>query len=87
MILNLRHLIGSADVMICLSGKWVRCVPLPPRSRRRFNLRGAIAVLRGQAHAVSWPVPGELEAVLESDINPFAQLAWLATNPPLVEVE
>ncbi len=69
MTLRIRHLIGPKDVqaLMCngpVTGPWVRAVPIPLTGGLLARLSDAWAVLRGRAHAVAWPKPGELEEAL-----------------------
>lgn len=61
MIYTLRALIGSADCMTPVQGRWSRAIPLPYYGG---YLAAAWAVLRGRAVAVRYPVAGELEQAL-----------------------
>ena len=57
---TIHDMIGSDDVMVRRDGlPSVRAVPAPYPGGR---LIAALWVMRGKAHAVRWPHPGEFEA-------------------------
>lgn len=74
MIHSLHHMIGSPQcataVRVSLGNgivreAWVRSVPLPFFGGLFDRLRDAWAVIRGDAYAVRWPEPGDLEVALK----------------------
>jgi hypothetical protein len=65
MIHRLRNMIGGPDVGCGMpDGRYVRAVPCPFYGGLFDRLRDARAVVMGNAYAVRWPEPGELEAAL-----------------------
>jgi hypothetical protein len=75
MIHSLHHMIGSPN---CSTGPirvdlgngdvreaWVRAVPLPFFGGLFDRIRDAWAVIKGEAYAVRWPEPGDLEVALK----------------------
>ena len=63
-IFSLTDMIGSPDVIGSSDGKkWFQSVPEPYHHGIGGRIVGAIAVLRGQAYPVRWPVLGEYEAI------------------------
>ena len=69
MIYRIRNLIGPERIHAWMplgdsTGVWVRAVPLPFAPGFLARLYAAWAVLMGDAHAVRWPEPGELEEAL-----------------------
>lgn len=71
MIHRLRDMIGSDDCRTpigdgtLLEQHWVRAVPLPFYTGVLGRIRDAWAVVRGDAYAVRWPEPGELEDAMD----------------------
>ena len=59
------RMIGHPETMCSSDGRrWFRSVPEPYSASTLGRVRAAWWVLTGRAHAVVWPVPGELEDAL-----------------------
>lgn len=65
-IFTIGHMIGSRDTMASDGNRWFRAVPLPYYHGIIARLCAAWAVVTGNAYAVRWPEPGELEHALEA---------------------
>ncbi len=59
-MIELKHLIGSADT----TTEKGRAVPMPYASGLLARLKDAWAILKGNAYAIKWPEPGDLEKAL-----------------------
>lgn len=74
MIHQLHNMIGGPDDATAIKVRlgngmvreaWVRAVPLPFFGGLVDRFRDAWAVIRGDAFAVRWPEPGDLEVALK----------------------
>lgn len=65
-IYHLRDMVGHVSVQtpIEIYG-YVRAVPSPFRGGLVCRIRGAWAVIKGQAYAIEWPKAGDLEKALK----------------------
>lgn len=62
---TLRDMVAPEGVSVGLpDGRWFRAVPEPYEGNLVERLRAAWWVLRGDAHAVVWPEPGDLERAM-----------------------
>jgi len=68
MIFRLRHMIGGPGEATSKDGKvWYRAVPLPFYDGLIERFRNAWKIITGEAYAIYWPEPGELEHALNFD--------------------